>query len=144
MSKSDVRIVTSKKGFEELKLFVNNYIKENSLDEDVKNLLDEVDLKYENSKQCYFGWNNKNWNEYSYKSVKAIMKGLHYLEDNNYSFNYYRLGEEKEDYDEHCNYSDKEGFLEEPNIIRKFDDKYVCDIIYTQKLNESKECIDYE
>lgn len=146
MSKCDVRIVTSKNGFEVLKSFVENYIKENSKENDIKNFLEKFDLKYENNKQCYFGWNElSNWNEYFNKSVRAIMDGLMELEDNNYSYRFYRLGEDKEDYDEHHFDADREGEqdLEYPNITREFDDRYICDIIHRQKqLEESKEDIE--
>lgn len=148
MNKSDVRIVTSKSGFEVLKSFVENYIKENSNEKDIKNLLQKIDLKYENSKQCYFGWNEfSNWNEYLNKSVSAIMEGLMELEDNNYSYRFYRMGEDKEDYDEHYFDAEREGEqdLEHPNITRKFDDRYVCDIIHRQisrELEKNKEDIE--
>jgi hypothetical protein len=146
MSKSDVRIVTSKNGFEVLKSFVENYIKENSKENDIRNLLEKFDLKYENSKQCYFGWNElSNWSEYFNKSISAIMDGLRELENNDYSYRFYRLGEDKEDYDEHHFDADREGEqdLEYPNITREFDDRYICDIIHRQKqLEESKEDIE--
>lgn len=145
MTNSDVRIVTSIDGFNELNSFINNYIKEHPKEE-VKNILNKVDLKYENTKQCYFGWNNRSWNEYYHKSVAIVMEGLRHLVDSKYTVNYYRLGEDKDDYDEFRNYADREGFLDEPNIIRKFDDRYMCDLIYGQKSQEleSKESIDYE
>lgn len=142
MAKSDVRIVTSKKGFEVLKNFVENYIKEHSEEKDIINLLEKIDLKYENSKQCYFGWNEMtNWNEYFNKSVGAISNGLMELEEHNYSYRFYRLGEDKEDYEEYHYDATREGEqdLEYPNIIREFDDRYICDIIHRQISNELEE-----
>lgn len=142
MAKSDVRIVTSKKGFEVLKNFVENYIKEHSEEKDIINLLEKIDLKYENSKQCYFGWNEMtNWNEYFNKSVGTISNGLMELEEHNYSYRFYRLGEDKEDYEEYHYDATREGEqdLEYPNIIREFDDRYICDIIHRQISNELEE-----
>ena len=142
MAKSSVRIVTSKKGFDVLKEFVDNYIKEHSQEKDIINLLERIDLKYENSKQCYFGWNEMtNWNEYFNKSVCAISDGLMDLQEKDYSFRFYRLGEDKEEYEEYHYDATREGEqdLEYPNIIREFDDRYICDIIHKQKFNELEE-----
>lgn len=148
MNKSDVRIVTSINGFEKLKEFINNYIKEHPENKELSNLLDKIDLKYESNKQCYFGWNRYNWDNFHNKSVELIMDGLMELEDNNYSYRFYRLGEDREDYDEHHFDStiESEKDLEYPNITREFDDRYICDILYREKTNaiESKEDFEYE
>lgn len=144
--RSDIRIVTSKEGFEKLKEFVENYLKENQED---SNLLDECDVKEEGKNQCYFGWNCVKWYENDYPDVDAIMEGLQYLQENNYSYRYMRIGEDREDYDDHDYESDRESepYLEYPCMFREFDDNYVINsIIETPKaiIEESKESIDYE
>lgn len=148
MTKSDVRIVTSINGFEKLKEYINNYIKEHPENKELMNLVDKVDLKYESNKQCYFGWNQYNWNQNSNENVELVMNGLFELLDNNYSYRFYRLGEGKEDYDEYHFDStlESEQNLEYPNITRQFDDRYVCDILHRQKQNADliKEDFDYE
>jgi len=148
MSKSDVRIVTSINGFEKLKEFINNYIKENQENKQITNILDNTDLKYESNKQCYFGWNKYNWDEFFNKSVELVMDGLRELEYNNYSYRFYRLGEDKEDYEEHHFDStvESEKNLEYPNITRKFDDRYICDVLHIEKSNAiaNKEDFEYE
>lgn len=136
MSKSDIRIVTSIDGFAMLKQFINSYVNKNANDNSMKNLLEHCDLQHRNHKQCYFGWNEyHNWEGYPDKNSEAIMEGLRFLKENNYSYRYYRLGEDKEDYDEHSFDSEKEGEkdLEYPNITRTFDDTYIVDILYRQK-----------
>jgi len=148
MNKSDIRIVTSINGFKMLKQFVNSYINKNMNDASLKNLLEQCDLQYRSDRQCYFGWNGyNNWGNYLNKSAEVIMEGLRFLEQNDYSYRFYRIGEDKEDYDEHHFDSTKEGEqdLEYPNITREFDDRYMCDILHTQKyrmLDENKEEID--
>lgn len=148
MNKSDVRIVTSINGFKKLKEYINTYIKEHPENKELSNILDELDLKYESNKQCYFGWNEYNWDEYFNKSVELVTDGLMELEDNNYSYRFYRLGEDKEDYDEYHFDSTKkdEQDLEYPNITKEFDDRYICDVLHIEKSNsiESKEEIEYE
>lgn len=142
MSKSDIRIVTSINGFEKLKQFVNSYINKNMNDDLIKNLLEKCDLQHRSNRQCYFGWNEyKGWEEYTNSSVAAIMEGLRFLEETDYSYRFYRLGEDKEDYDEHHFDSTKEGEqnLEYPNITREFDDRYVVDILYQEKYNTLEE-----
>ncbi len=148
MKKSDIRIVTSINGFEKLKEYINNYINEHPENKDLMNLLDKVDLKYESNKQCYFGWNSYNWNQYSNENVELVMNGLYELLDNNYSYRFFRLGENKDDYEEYHFDStlESEKDLEYPNITRQFDDRYVCDILHREKQNAdlSKEDFDYE
>ncbi len=148
MAKSDVRIVTSINGFEKLKEYIDNYIKEHPENNELTNILNKIDLKYESNKQCYFGWNSYNWNQYSNENVELVMNGLYELLDNNYSYRFFRLGENKDDYEEYHFDStlESEKDLEYPNITRQFDDRYVCDILHREKQNAdlSKEDFDYE
>ena len=146
MSKSDVRIVTSINGFEMLQQFIESCINKNADDSSVKNLLKDC-FQHKNHKQCYLGWNEySNWDGFGDKNSEFIMEGLRFLEENNYSYRYYRLGEDKEDYDEHHFDSEKEGEqdLEYPNIIRQFDDRYIVDILYAQKSRDLQEKEDLE
>ena len=121
--RSDVRIVTSKKGFKELKSYVDKFLK----DKNEYNLLDNIQYKTENKYSCYFGWDYVKWYQESYDSVIAIMRGLEHLKDNNYSYRYSRIGENYDDYDEHYYESEieEEQDLEYPSFLRCFDDDYV-------------------
>lgn len=151
MNKSDVRIVTSINGFVALKQFVNSYLNKNINNNSVKNLLEHCDIQHRNHRQCYFGWNEySNWDGYKEINSEAIMEGLRLLEENNYSYRYYKLGEDKENYEENFFDSEKEGEqdLEYPNIIRQFDDRYIVDILYSERAREfqknDKEDLEYE
>ena len=126
--RSDIRIVTSKEGYEKLKEFVTNYLKEHNED---YNLLEECDIRQEGKNQVYFGWNYLKWYEGSYKEVDAIMEGLNYLGENEYSYRYSRIGESYDDYEEqyYDGNKEKENYLEYPNFIREFDDEYVLNLI---------------
>lgn len=142
--KSDVRIIASKNGFEELKKFVENYLKNHKED---YNLLNKCDVKKEGKEQCYFGWDYVKWYENNFDDVDAIMKGLEYLKENNYSYRYMRIGEDKEDYDDYNYDSNRkdEPCLQYPTIFRQFDDSYVIDLISEPEkitVEESKESID--
>ena len=59
--RSDIRIVTTKDGFEKLKEFVKKYLEEKKLDIKEYNLLEELDTKADGKEQCYFGWNGLKW-----------------------------------------------------------------------------------
>ena len=134
--RSDIRIVTSKEGYEKLKEFVKKYLEEHNKD---YNLLEECDIKQEGKSQIYFGWNSLKWYENSYDEVDAIMEGLNYLGENEYSYRYSRIGESYDDYEEqyYDGNKEKENYLEYPNLIREFDDEYILSLIKdTQEIKQ--------
>lgn len=122
--RSDVRIITTKKGFDELNNYVKKYLKEKG-DYDY-NLLDNLKFKAENDYAVYFGWNYLKWYE-GYDSVDAIVDGLNHLKENNMSYRFARLGENYDDYEEESFESDleEEQDLDYPSMLREFDDSYV-------------------
>lgn len=124
--RSDVRIITSKNGFNELKKFTDNYLKEKNWK--YGNLLDDCMIIHENKYSKYFGWDSIKWYDYieGYEDVSVIMDGLKYLEKNDLSYRYARLGEEFDDYEEFSYESDNEDEqdLEYPCLLRQFDDNY--------------------
>ena len=130
--RSDVRIITSKKGFNKLKEYVTNTIA-NSPNPQMYNLMENLDLEFENSNSKFFGWNNVKW---YYEDVDIVMDGLHKLKDEDMSYRYSRLGESYDDYEEEYYESEleEEQDFEFPCLERYFDDDYVienmkaCDI----------------
>jgi len=131
--RSDVRIVTSQEGFEKLEEFVKEYLKEYN---EQNNLLDDCDIKQVGKKQCYFGWNYIKWYD-GYHDVDAIMEGLEYLSENEYSYRYMIIGESYDDIEEkfYDGVKDEKIYLEYPNIIREFDDDYVLKSIQGKQLD---------
>lgn len=128
--RSDVRIMTSRKGFDELKKFTDKYLKDKNYT--FGNLLDQLDLNKETKYAKYIGWNSIKWYECcgsDYVDVNAIMEGLQHLKEKDFSYRYARIGESYDDYDEHYYESEKEEEqdLEYPSIERYFDDDYVID-----------------
>lgn len=105
--RSDVRIRTTKKGYEVMKKFVENYIKENINEEKLKsydyNLLNSA-IKTEMSGIITLDWNCMKWyeGEIGYKDVTAIMKSLDELSNKNIDYQYMRIGEENDDIEEKC------------------------------------------
>lgn len=136
--RSDVRIVTSKKGFKKLSDYVANYLKDKNED---YNLLEHLDYKAENSFEKYFGWNNIKWYDgcEGYDDVDAIVHGLEHLAENDYSYRFARIGEEYDDIEEFSNESSQEEDqdLEYPSIIREFEDEYTSDLL--MQMDENKE-----
>lgn len=131
--RSDIRIITSCKGYNELSKYIEKYLKENKLDESY-NLLKKTDINYISNNCHYFGWNCVKWYENDYKDVIGIMNGLQYLRENEYSYRYSRLGEsfedfEESDYDSEKVYDKYEEYLEYPTVNRCFDDDYVISMI---------------
>lgn len=126
--RSDVRIMTSKKGFEELRKYTENYLAGKNWKGG--NLLDDLDVDKETTIAKFMGWNQikwyTDWEEY-YADVMAIEKGLDYLEDKQYSYRFARIGENNDDYEERYfdGENDENYDLEYPSMIREFDDEYV-------------------
>ena len=136
--RSDIRIITSKDGFERLKEFIKEYLKDNKED---YNLLEECDIKEEGKEQCYFGWNYVKRYEHDYPEVIAIMEGLNHLEENEYSYRYMRIGESYDDIEEQSYDGEKDEniYLEYPNMLREFDDNYIIESIKENQIeNEEK------
>ena len=134
--RSAVRIITTKKGFEELKKFNDNNLKDKK---ENYSLLDECSIMQDNNKVCYFGWDWVKWYEGSYPAVDAISDGLNHLADNDYSYRFARIGENYDDYEESCNDSEEkeDEYLEFPSMIREFDDDYVLN----NMIEEEKEVV---
>ena len=125
--RSDVRIVTSKKGYKVLDNYVKKYLRDHNKDR-TWNLLKSPKIKKETPYTTYIGWDCLKWYEYSdYVDVDAIMTGLDYLKENGYSYRYSRIGENYDDYDEkyYESENEEEQDLIYPSIIREFDDDYI-------------------
>lgn len=127
--RSDVRIITSKKGFDKLKKYVTDEIAKGK-NPQMYNLMENLDLDYENSYSKYFGWNNVKW---YYEDVDIVMAGLHKLEEDDMSYRFARLGENFDDYEEESYESEneEEQDFEYPCVERYFDDDYVMDNMKT-------------
>lgn len=120
--RSDVRIITSKKGFEELTNFVKKYLGEI----DCKyNLLDNLQINEDRGDQIYFGWDYVKWYEgcEGYEDITAIENGLDHLSTKGYGYRFARIGEEYTDYEERCDDGDDEDWLDWIYVTRKFDDE---------------------
>ena len=136
--RSDVRIITSKKGFDELKKITDKILK----DKNIKygNLMDDCKIIYDNGYSKYFGWDSIKWYDgiEGYEDVDAIIEGLKKLEEQDYSYRFARLGESYDDYEESYYESEKEEEqnLEYPSLLRQFDDDYTVD---NMKYYEDKE-----
>ncbi len=114
---SRVRIITSLKGFDLLKKYVEEHI------DTTKgiNLLDDLDCDFPNSKFHYFGWNFLEWGNYNYSS-KIILDGLDYLRENDLSYRWVRLGYEIGDGEEDFFDGSEEDDLEGIQVTITFED----------------------
>lgn len=139
--RSDIRIVTSKKGYEVLKEFVKNYLEEKQLDTKEYNLLESLEVKVEGKEQIYFGWNYLKWYEGNYPDVDSIMEGIDHLGENEYSYRYMIIGESYDDIEERYYDGEKDNNinLEYPNMIREFDDDYIKSLLEDKQLNSPEE-----
>lgn len=123
--RSEVRIVTTEKGFQLLKNYVQNYIKDKG--EEGFDLISELDINYKSKDGNirYFGWNWVKWYEGDYPEVDAIMSGLDQLEEEDISYRYARQGENTGDIDEQFYDSEKDDAnLLYPSMLSGFDDEY--------------------
>lgn len=132
--RSDVRIILSIDGFNELSKHVKEYLRLNKLN-DHYNYLKYMDVVHRTKDAIYFGWNDIKWYE-TYDGVFPIISGLKNLQENQYSYRYMRIGEDYGDVDEYFfdGKNDENIDLEYPSMIRRFDDKYVF-----RCMNRSKE-----
>ena len=138
--KSDVRIITTKKGFDKLKKYIDEVIQLN--EKTYTNLLDECIILGETKELKYFGWNDIKWYEDDYGPVKAVMDGLHHLRDYDFSYRYSRFGENYDDYNEFNYNSYKREKFEMPYIClkRNYDDELVLNNIkITEKMTRDIE-----
>ena len=120
--RSDIRITTTKKGYDKFRKIVKDKTKNGD-----DNLLDYLDVMFVNSKGVLIGWDDIKWYDSDTSSmVKNIMDSLDELEDNDITYNYARMGESPDDYDEkyYISETDKD-YIPCPSIVRTFDDEYV-------------------
>lgn len=132
--RSDVRIIVSKNGYEELKKYVDNNL---PVEEKKYNLLENTDLKLFKDDQVLLGWNSVKWYEYSdFKEVDSIMNGLKDLQEKEYSYRFARIGEQMDDIEERYvdGNNDSNIYLEYPAIDRYFYDDHF--IIESEKEEE--------
>lgn len=103
--RSDVRIRTTKEGYELMKITVENYI-EGRVPEEKRNGYDYNLLKAaaitEGSDCVTLDWSCLKWYEgiQGFEDVDAIMKSLDELSDKDIDYQYMRIGEENDDIDE--------------------------------------------
>lgn len=103
--RSDIRIRTTKEGYEVMKKFIEKYIKENMNEENLKgydyNLLKSAEIT-EAEDSVTLDWNSLKWYEgiQGYEDVDAIMYSLDELSDKDIDYQYMRIGEEIDDIDE--------------------------------------------
>lgn len=121
--RSDVRIRTTKEGYELMKKFVEKYIKEKIPKEKRNgydyNLLNSAEITEEFD--CVtLDWTYMKWYEYcgGYEDVDAIMNSLDILDEKDIDYQYMRIGEENDDIDErwHINNNSFDSFYVSRNF----------------------------
>lgn len=121
--RSDVRIITTKDGFEKMMNYINEELskKEN---ENYDNPLNKLDAKEETTNLIMFGWD---WIKYDSLnlSYKLVQDSLKKLEESNISYSICINGEEIGDVERYRfdSEKDKEIKIPVPSIGCKFDDK---------------------
>lgn len=80
--RSDVRIILSIDGFNELSKHVKEYLKLNKLN-DHYNYLKYMDVVHRTKDAIYFGWNDIKWYE-TYDGVLIVIFYLHKIYRNNF------------------------------------------------------------
>lgn len=122
--RSDVRIVTTKKGFEYLEKKSDEIMARKENDE-LHSLLNDLDI-YEESKNdvVYMGWNGLKW-YCDYPEVKIIEDTLTKFPEQDISFRFARMGEDATDYEENYYSADDNEDLPYPYLNRDFNDDYI-------------------
>ena len=135
--RSDVRIITSKKGFERLKNYVSDRIAKSN-NPNIYNIMDDIEFEYDNGYSKYFGWNGVKW---YYDDVDFVMEGLEQLREEDMSYRFARIGENYDDYEEESYESDneEEQDLDYPLLERYFDDEYIINNMKVYEKDNDKE-----
>lgn len=122
--RSDIRIRTTKEGYELMKKFVEKYIEE-KVPQEKRNGYDYNLLKMaeitEAGNSITLDWSCLKWYEgiQGYEDVDAIMNSLDELSDKDIDYQYVRIGEEDTDIDER--WSIKHYSFDEFYVARKFE-----------------------
>ena len=134
--RSDVRIITTKKGFNKLKDYVTDRISKSN-NPDMYNIMNDIEFEYDNGYSKYFGWNGVKW---YYDDVDFVMDGLRQLREEDMSYRFARIGENYDDYEEEYYESEneEEQDLEYPSMERYFDDDYVIDNMKVYENNDKE------
>ena len=137
--RSNVRILTSKNGYEKLQKHVSEYLKEKNID---YNLLENSDLRFVSSKGVLIGWNYIKWYDWlEGGEVDSIMSSLKKLKDEDFSYRYARIGESycdlEEDY--YDSRSNDEDFDADIDIICEFNDCYMEDQLMDERIKNNKD-----
>lgn len=125
--RSDVRIIMSKKAYEEFKRNVSEHISsykvKNIIDGSLNsnydfNLLNNLSVKREtkDKSQIFIGWNELKWYD-GYEEVDAIMDSLSTLAAKGYGYRYMRMGEEYDDIESRESNNFKNDSVKELNYI---------------------------
>ena len=133
--RSNVRIITTKKGFDELNKYVTQELQSKDKNNNY-NLLYDTAIFEKTKRGYYFGWNWVKWYD-GYTDVDAIMNGLEHLEKKDLSYRFARIGEDYGDYEElsYDSTMDKNR-LNYPSVVRDFDDMYTIEDMNYEYSNE--------
>lgn len=104
---SDIYLSLSKKGFEKLKEFNNNYLISKNKDVSKWSLFNYVTNLEEIDDNIIIGWDCLKWYD-GYTDVDSIMLGLDYLKEINHSFDFIREGESDDDIERITSYNPDE------------------------------------
>lgn len=133
--RSDVRVVTSKKGYKVLQDYVEKQLGKDNSD---YNLLDSPDVFIKGRNGVLIGWNSIKWYENSdYKEIDAIKLGMNHLADKDLGYRFARIGESYDDYEERSENGKDDDYLPYPSMIREFDDTSVEDELNYDARKES-------
>lgn len=125
--RSDVKVLVSRKGYVELKEFVEKESVKFKKSEDGYdfNLLKIADQIRCDGDQVLISWNDVKWYEGCYNDVDLIMDGLTHLDNEGYSYRFYRVGESYDDIEETCIDGDKDPNLDYLWVVRYIEDEVI-------------------
>lgn len=119
---SDIRICTTKEGYEELCKFINEKLEEDTVAYN-HNLMNHPDVFIEGNGNVYFGWNSVN-HFHDSKEGHAVLQGLSHIEAKEHGYRYSCIGESLDDNEEHWFDGENDTVcIEWPCLSRFFDDE---------------------
>ncbi len=125
--RSQVRIIVSKEGYNELKEVVAKEALQFATPDYDFNLLNHTDKisRSADGDQVMLSWDWIKWYDGYYKDVDAIIHGLAHLKEKGFSYRFSRIGEDYSDIEESWVDGELDQDLEYIMIERYFDDDYL-------------------
>ena len=118
--RSDVRLVTTKDGYEELEKYIKEQLEKGN-DEYLYNVLEESDFREETKHFVFVGWDSVKYNQESYELLNTALEEIG---EKGFGYSLVVNGEEIGDVQDISVKDKQKNYITMPAIFCNFDDRY--------------------